>query len=143
MNALLRVLKFLKPYKRDAILAMVLLALGVGADLSIPRFVQILIDQGVVGKNMTVIFQTSLTMIGASILSALLAIVNTIFSVRVSQSFAADVRQAVYHKIQSFSFGNLDGFQTGRLLVRLTSDVNQLQIMVLLALRMLVRAPYY
>ncbi len=141
MSAIIKVLKFLKPYTRDAILAMVLLALGVGADLSIPRFVQILIDQGVIGKDMTIIFQTSLTMIGASILSALLAIVNTVFSVRVSQSFAADVRQAVYHKIQSFSFGNLDGFQTGRLLVRLTSDVNQLQIMVLLSLRMLVRAP--
>ncbi|MEE8569805.1 MAG: ABC transporter ATP-binding protein [Candidatus Bathyarchaeia archaeon] len=141
MSAIIKILKFLKPYTRDAILAMVLLALGVGADLSIPRFVQILIDQGVIGNNMTIIFQTSLTMIGASILSALLAIVNTVFSVRVSQSFAADVRQAVYHKIQSFSFGNLDGFQTGRLLVRLTSDVNQLQIMVLLSLRMLVRAP--
>ena len=141
MSAIIKVLKFLKPYTRDAILAMVLLALGVGADLSIPRFIQILIDQGVIGKDMTIIFQTSLTMIGASILSALLAIVNTVFSVRVSQSFAADVRQAVYHKIQSFSFGNLDGFQTGRLLVRLTSDVNQLQIMVLLSLRMLVRAP--
>ncbi|RLI36299.1 ABC transporter ATP-binding protein [Candidatus Bathyarchaeota archaeon] len=141
MSAIIKVLKFLKPYTRDAILAMVLLALGVGVDLSIPRFVQILIDQGVIGNNMTIIFQTSLTMIGASILSALLAIVNTVFSVRVSQSFAADVRQAVYHKIQSFSFGNLDGFQTGRLLVRLTSDVNQLQIMVLLSLRMLVRAP--
>ena len=141
MSAIIKVLKFLKPYTRDAILAMALLALGVGADLSIPRFVQILIDQGVIGNNMTIIFQTSLTMIGASILSALLAIVNTVFSVRVSQSFAADVRQAVYHKIQSFSFGNLDGFQTGRLLVRLTSDVNQLQIMVLLSLRMLVRAP--
>lgn len=141
MRALIRVLKFLKPYKRDAVLAMALLALGVVADLSIPRFVQVLIDQGVASKNMTVILQTSLTMIGASILSALLAIVNTVFSVRASQSFAADVRRAIYHKIQSFSFGNLDGFQTGRLLVRLTSDVNQLQIMVLLALRILVRAP--
>jgi ATP-binding cassette subfamily B protein len=141
MSALIRVLKFLKPYKRDAVLAMALLALGVGADLSIPRFVQVLIDQGVVGKNMTVILQTSLIMIGASILSALLAIVNSVFSVRAAQSFAADVRQVVYHKIQSFSFGNLDGFQTGRLLVRLTSDVNQLQMVVLLSLRILVRAP--
>jgi ATP-binding cassette subfamily B protein len=141
MSALIRVLKFLKPYTRDAVLAMALLALGVGADLSIPRFVQVLIDQGVVGKNMTVILQTSLIMIGASILSALLAIVNSVFSVRAAQSFAADVRQAVYHKIQSFSFGNLDGFQTGRLLVRLTSDVNQLQMVVLLSLRILVRAP--
>jgi ATP-binding cassette subfamily B protein len=141
MNALMRVLKFLKPYTRDAVLAMILLALGVGVDLLIPRFVQVIIDQGVTGKNMGIILQTSLIMIGVSILSALLAIVNTVFSVRASQSFAADVRQTIYHKIQSFSFGNLDAFQTGRLLVRLTSDVNQLQMVVLLSLRMLVRAP--
>jgi ATP-binding cassette subfamily B multidrug efflux pump len=141
MSALIRALKFLKPYTRDAVLAMVLLALVVGVDLSIPRFVQVIIDQGVVSKNMSVIFQTSLIMIGASILSALLSLANTVFSVRASQRFAADVREAVYHKIQSFSFGNLDAFPTGRLLVRLTSDVNQLQMVVMLALRMLVRAP--
>jgi ATP-binding cassette subfamily B multidrug efflux pump len=141
MSALLRVLKFLKPYTRDAVLAMALLALVVGTDLSIPRLVQVIIDQGVAGKNMSVILQTSLIMIGASILSAVLAIANTVFSVRVAQRFAADVRQAVYHQVQAFSFGNLDAFQTGRLLVRLTSDVNQLQMVVMLSLRMLVRAP--
>ena len=141
MSALIRTMKFLKPYKRDAALAMVLLTLVVGVDLSIPRLVQVIIDQGVATENMEVIINTSLIMIGASIISALLAIVNTVFSVKTSQSFAADVRKAVYHKIQSFSFRNLDAFETGRLLVRLTSDINQLQMVVLISLRMLTRAP--
>lgn len=141
MSALTRVLTFLKPYKRDAILAMVLLALVVGVDLYIPRLLQVIIDQGVAKKNMEVILNISLIMIGASILSAIISIANTIFSVRAAQSFAADVRKAVYHKIQSFSFGNLDDFQTGRLLVRLTSDINQLQMIVQISLRMLIRAP--
>jgi len=141
MSALTLVLKYLKPYKRDAVLAVVLLTLVVGVDLYIPRLVQVIIDQGVANKNMEVILNTSLLMIGASIFSALLAIANTIFSVKVSQGFAADVRKAVYNKIQSLSFGNLDDFQTGRLLVRLTSDINQLQMIVLIALRMLIRAP--
>jgi ATP-binding cassette subfamily B multidrug efflux pump len=141
MSALTRMMEFLKPYRRDAVLAIVLLALVVGLDLSIPRLLQVIIDEGVTPKNMEVIINTSLIMIGASILSALLAIANTVFSVRASQSFAADARKVIYHKIQSFSFGNLDKFQTGRLLVRLTSDINQLQMVVLLALRMLVRAP--
>ena len=133
MSALTRVLKYLKPYKRDAVLAVVLLTLVVGVDLYIPRLVQVIIDQGVANKNMEVILNTSLLMIGASIFSALLAIANTIFSVKASQGFAADVRKAVYNKIQSLSFGNLDDFQTGRLLVRLTSDINQLQMIVLIA----------
>ncbi len=141
MSALVRVIRFLKPYMRDAVVAMALLALVVGTDLSIPRLVQVIIDQGVAAKNLTVVLQTSLLMIGASVLSAVLAIANTIFSVRAAQHFAADVRQAVYHQVQAFSFGNLDAFPTGRLLVRLTSDINQLQMVVMIGLRMLVRAP--
>jgi len=134
-------LGFLKPYKRAVVLAVGLLALVVVADLSIPRLVQTIIDQGIVPKDMQVILNTSLIMIAATALSALLAIANTILSVRVAQSFAADLRKAVYHKVQSFSFGNLDRFQTGQLLVRLTSDINQLQMMILFSLRMLTRAP--
>jgi len=134
-------LGFLKPYKRAVVLAVGLLALVVVADLSIPRLVQTIIDQGIVLRDMQVILNTSLVMIGATALSALLAIANTILSVRVAQSFAADLRKAVYHKVQSFSFGNLDRFQTGQLLVRLTSDINQLQMMILFSLRMLTRAP--
>jgi ATP-binding cassette subfamily B protein len=141
MSALLRVTKFLKPYLRNAFIAMTLLSLVVGVDLLIPRLVQIIIDQGIATQNMQTILNISLIMVGASILSALLAVGNTIFSVRVAQNFAADIRRAVYHRIQSFSFGNLDNFQTGKLLVRLTSDINQLQMVILLTLRMLTRAP--
>ena len=141
MSALTKLLQYLKPYRRDAVLAMILLALVVVVDLSIPQFVQILIDQGIAGKDMGVILNTSIIMIGISVISALLAITNSVFSVRVSQSFGADIRKAVYHKIQSFSYGNLDYFKTGRLLIRLTSDINQLQTLVLLSLRMLIRAP--
>jgi ATP-binding cassette subfamily B multidrug efflux pump len=120
---------------------MVFLALVVIVDLAIPRLLQVIIDQGVVAQNMDVIVNTSLIMIGASILSALLALVNTVFSVKTAQSVGADLRAALFHKIQSFSFGNFDKFQTGRLLVRLTSDINQLQLVILLSLRLLVRAP--
>ena len=141
MSALTKLLQYLKPYRRDAVFAMILLALVVVVDLSIPQFVQILIDQGIAGKDMGVILNTSIIMIGISVLSALLAITNSVFSVRVSQSFGADIRKAVYHKIQSFSYGNLDYYKTGTLLIRLTSDINQLQTLVLLSLRMLIRAP--
>ena len=66
---------------------------------------------------------------------------NTFLAVRVAQSFAADVRSAAFHKIQKYSFGNLDKFQTGQLIVRLTSDVNSVQMMVMMGLRMFIRAP--
>jgi ATP-binding cassette subfamily B protein len=141
MSDFRRVLSYLKPYTRDAILATILLALVVVADLSIPRLVQVIIDQGVANKDLGVILRTSLLMIGASMLSAMFMVGNTIFAVRASRNFEADVREEIFGKIQTFSFGNLDDFTTGQLLTRLTSDLNQVRLIVTMGLRMFTRAP--
>jgi len=90
---------------------------------------------------MDVVLRTSLFMIGASLLSAAFMIGNTIFSVRASRGFEADVRESIFKKIQTFSFGNLDDFTTGQLLTRLTSDINQIQMIIIMGLRMFTRAP--
>jgi ATP-binding cassette subfamily B protein len=115
----------------------------VGADLLIPRLTQRIIDQGIATGNMRVIAVTAAVMIGAALLSALFSIGNTILAVRVSQGFAADVRSAVVRKVQTFSFGNLDRIRTGELLVRTTSDVNIVQSIVTMSLRLLTRAPVW
>jgi len=141
MNDLRRILRYVSPYKREVALAVVLLGLVVVTDLSIPRLVQVIIDEGIANKDMEVVVRTSILMIGASILSALLMIANTVYSVRTARSFEADLREAVFKKIQTFSFGNLDDFTTGQLLTRLTSDINQIQMIVLMSLRMFTRAP--
>lgn len=141
MNNLRRVLRYLSPHRKEAALAIVFLALVVLADLSIPRLVQVIIDDGVAQRNMNLILRTSFFMIGVSVLSASLMVANTIFSVKASRSFEADLRKAIFQKIQTFSFGNLDDFTTGQLLTRLTSDLNQIQIVVLMGLRMFTRAP--
>jgi len=119
----------------------VLLGLVVVTDLFIPRLIQTIIDDGIANKDIGVIFRTSLLMIGASILSALLAIANTLYSVKTSMSFEADLREALFKKIQTFSFGNLDDLTTGQLLTRLTSDLSQVQMIVTMSLRMFTRAP--
>ena len=141
MNDLRRVLRYVTPYKRETILAVVLLGLVVVTDLSIPRLVQVIIDEGVANKDMDIIMRTSLLMIGVSILSALLMVANTIYAVKTSRNFEADLREDIFKKIQTFSFGNLDDFTTGQLLTRLTSDINQIQIIILMSLRMFTRAP--
>jgi ATP-binding cassette subfamily B protein len=141
MSDLRRVLRYLSPYKKEAVLATILVAFVVLADLSIPRLVQVIIDDGVAQGDMNVILWTSLLMIGASILSAALSIANTYFSVKASRSFEADLREALFKKIQTFSFGNLDDLNTGQLLTRLTSDLNMVQLIVTMGLRMFTRAP--
>lgn len=141
MSELIRTAKYLKPYKKSAAFAVIFLALVVAAELAIPRLVQTIIDDGVAKQDMAVITQTSLIMVGVSLLAALFMTVNTIFAIRSSRGFEADLREATYEKIQAFSFGNLDEFTTGQLLTRLTSDLNQVRMVITLSLRMFTRMP--
>ena len=141
MSDLRRVLGYVKPYTKEVIAAVVLLGLVVAADLSIPRLVQVLIDEGVANQDMNKVFTTSALMIGASLLSALFMVGNTIASVKAGKNYEADLRDAVFKKVQTFSYGNLDDFNVGQLLTRMTSDINQLQMMIIMGLRMFTRAP--
>jgi ATP-binding cassette subfamily B protein len=141
MNDLRRVLRFISPYKKEVAFGTVFLGLVVFADLSIPGLIQVLIDNGVANQDMNVILRTSLLMIGASILSATLSIANTFYSVRASRGFEADLREALFKKVQTFSFGNLDDLNTGQLLTRLTSDLTMVQMIVSMGVRMFIRAP--
>jgi ATP-binding cassette subfamily B multidrug efflux pump len=89
------------------------------------------------------VVNTSAMMLAAAVLSALFAVANTVLSVRVGQGVGADLRSALVRKVQTFSFGNLDRLQTGELLVRSTSDVTQVQTIVMMSLRILTRAPLW
>jgi len=143
MKSLRRMIHFVQPYRKQAILSMVLLMGVVVADLLIPRLTQRVIDQGIARQDLGTILTTSLLMLGAAALSALFSIGNTLLSVRVAQSASADLRSAIVRQVQTFSFGNLDRIQTGQLLVRTTSDVSQVQMIVQMSLRMLTRAPLW
>jgi len=143
MSNLRRILHFVRPYRRSAILSTLLLLGVVAADLLVPRLTQQVIDEGVAKQDMAMILSTSLLMLGAAILSALFSVGNTVLSVRVAMGVSTDLRSALVGKVQDFSFGNLDRIQTGQLLVRATSDINQVQLIVQMALRILTRAPLW
>jgi ATP-binding cassette subfamily B multidrug efflux pump len=143
MKSLLRMIQFVKPYRVKAVWASILLVGVVIADLLIPRLTQRVIDQGINQQDIQVIVTTSALMLGAAALSAMFSIGNTLLSVRVAIGVATDVRSALVRKVQTFSFGNLDRLQTGQLLVRATSDINQVQTIVQMSLRMLTRAPLW
>jgi ATP-binding cassette subfamily B protein len=141
MNDVRKLLPFLKPYWRRAVVALVLLTTLVLLDLAIPRLIQRIIDQGITPNDQDVVIQTSILMIGISILSTLIAVGNSISSIQVGEGVARDIRQAMFLKIQTFSFGNLDQQRTGQLMVRLTSDVNAFKHLTQITLRIGTRAP--
>jgi ATP-binding cassette, subfamily B, multidrug efflux pump len=140
MNELFNLRKYLKPYTVAAILTMLLMVVMVALQLALPGLIQRIVDDGITPGNMTIVWQTTLIMLGVSVLNLLFAVGNTILSVRVAEGFARDLRKDLFYKIQSLSFGNLDRLQTGQLIVRLTSDITAVQHSVRMILNLSVRA---
>ena len=132
---------YLKPYWKQAAIAPLLMVVEVICDLLLPRLLETIVDQGIARSDMTLVLHTGILMIIVTSIGAVGGIGCTIFAVRASMNFGADVRSAVYRRVQTLSFGNLDKIGTAELVTRLTNDVNQVQEMLLMALRILVRAP--
>jgi ATP-binding cassette subfamily B protein len=141
MSPIRQIAAFLKPYRRPATLAPLLMVLEVTMDLLQPFLMKRLVDVGVATADLPVVIHTGLLMIGISFVGAFGGVGCTVFAVRAALSFGADLRSALYRHVQSLSFGNLDRLGTGQLVTRLTNDVNQVQDVVLIGLRILVRAP--
>jgi ATP-binding cassette subfamily B multidrug efflux pump len=141
MKQVFKLFSFVKPYWKKSLLSLVLLAAVVVMDLAIPRLVERIIDQGIAQSNMQVVLRTFLLMLGISILDTAFAIGNNNFSVQVGEGVVRDLREALFLKIQSFSFGNIDHLKTGQLMVRLSSDSSVIQRLFQITLRIGTRAP--
>ena len=142
MNPALKLIKFLKPYWRYALIAPALMLVEVAMDLMQPRMVAHIVDEGIAHLDLTVVLHTGLLMFGLAIIGALGGMSNGIFAEMTVQGAGADLREALFRKVQTFSFGNLDELETGQLITRLTNDVTQVQEALLLTLRVFVRAPF-
>ncbi len=138
---MLKLLRYLKPYWRDALVAPLLMIVEVTADLMQPTFLARIVDRGVASGDLPFVLRTGLEMIGIVLVGALGGIGCTITASRASMRFAADLRRDAYRRIQSLSFARQDAFSTSSLVTRLTNDVVQMQNLVLMMLRVLVRAP--
>ena len=141
MQSLGRLFIYLRPYRRQAILSLIALTTWVFLDLAIPRLIQRIIDQGILRNDQAVVLETAAVMLGISLLSAVIAVGNNILSVQAGEGVARDLREALFVRIQSYSYANLDQQRTGQLLVRLTSDINALKHLSQITLRIGTRAP--
>jgi ATP-binding cassette, subfamily B, multidrug efflux pump len=115
-----KLLRFLRPYWKSSVAALVLLTVVLVIDLAIPRLIQRIIDEGMRQGNMDIVLQTAAIMLGSLAQIADRARQQH-FSIRVGEAVARDLREALFLKIQSFSHGNIDRFTTGKLMVRLSS----------------------
>ncbi len=131
---------FLKPYWKITLLAPLFMMLEVSMDLLQPVLMAQIINEGVMKGDLDTIQRTG----GLMILVAFIGLIGgagcTVFSSTASMHFAADLRKKVFDKVQSFSFQNLDMFKGGSLITRMTADIVQLQMFVMMVLRS-IRSP--
>jgi ATP-binding cassette, subfamily B, multidrug efflux pump len=134
--------KFLKPYWKAALLGPVLMILEVAMDLMQPKLMADIVDNGVMAGDFGHVQRMGAWMLLTSLIGMIGGIGCSIFSTIAAQYFGADVRKALFKKVQSFSFRNLEEIHAGSLIIRLTNDVTQVQMFVQMLLRIMVRAPF-
>lgn len=134
-------LALVKPYWKRSLCALGMLAALVATDLSIPRLIQRLIDRGIFPSDQAEVISTGILMLIISVSGTVFAVGNNIFSVRVGESVARDLRRKLFRKIQSLSSRELANTGTGQLMVRLTSDTAAIQRLTQVSLRIGTRAP--
>lgn len=132
----------MKPYKLHIIIAYSLTFIELAVELLLPFFLGLMINEGVVHKNLSNIIMWGSIMIGLAFLSFIAGVFNSFFASHTSNSFAYDVRQVLFKKIQTFSFTNLDQYPTSGLVTRFTNDVRQVRDTVFMGLRVMTRAPF-
>lgn len=133
--------KYIKPYWVYFVLGPLCVIVEVIGEVFIPKLYSQIINNGVNNQNVGYIVGMAALMVGVSVLMLLGGVGGAYFGAKASVNFGADLRQDLYNKVQKYSFANIDKFQTGSLVTRLTNDVTQMQNMVNMLLRMCLRAP--
>lgn len=132
---------YIKPYLRDFTIGPVLMLTEVFGEILLPKLMSLIINHGVVVRDYGYIIKVGAMMCLIIIIMAVSGIGGAFFTSRASINFAGDLRMDIFSKVQEFSFRNLDRFSTGSLITRLTNDIQQIQQVLMLSLRLLMRAP--
>ena len=133
---------YLKPYLKETILAPLFKLFEAILELFVPLIMAVIIDKGIGNKDTTLILQQGAILIGLGMVGVAVSITAQYFAAKAATGFTADVRQALFAKIQYFSFSQLDALGNDTLLTRLTSDMNLVQNGLNIALRLLLRSPF-
>lgn len=135
------VFSYVKPYKWPAIIALLLMFVELFVELAQPLIIAKIIDEGILPSDGDTIVLWGIVMLFLSFLALGAGITNSYFSSHVAQSFGFDLRNALFRKIQSFTMATYLKFPASSLITRLTSDITQVQNVLFMSLRIMLRAP--
>lgn len=133
--------KYIKPYWKSFVFCPILMLTEVAGEVILPAFMANIINIGAAQHDVSYIVRTGLIMLLTALVMMTGGIGGAYFAARAAISFAADLRSDLFCKIQKFSFQNIDRFSTGSLVTRLTNDITQVQNVIMMGLKLLLRAP--
>lgn len=136
-----KLLKYLKEYVLQILLVFIFVFIQVMADLQLPDYMSKIIDIGIIGNDSSIILSVGKLMIFVSLLSGACTVLVGFLSSRIGAGFAMHLRNAVFTKVESFSIAEIDKFSTASLITRSTNDIQQIQMVLTVLLRMFLLAP--
>jgi len=133
--------KYVKPYLSAFIIGPCLMLVEVVGEILMPKLMSMIINNGIADRDTGYIIRIGLCMLAAAMIMAVGGVGGAYFSSKASICFTSDLRRDLFAKVQQFSFKNIDAYSTGSLVTRLTNDVQQVQQLMVMCLRMALRAP--
>ena len=133
--------KQIKQYKKDSLLTIFFVVVEVILEILIPLFMAHIIDDGISNRDINAVYKYGLIMFVIAIVTLSTGFLAGKYAAKASTGFAANLRDAMYTNIQSFSFSNIDKYSTAGLVTRLTTDVTNVQMAYQMIIRMCIRAP--
>lgn len=133
--------KYAKPYLSAFIIGPCLMITEVLGEIMLPKMMSLIINNGVAGRNHGYILWMGFLMVCVAFVMAASGVGGAYFSAKASICFTSDLRKDLFARVQQFSFKNIDDFSTGSLVTRLTNDIQQVQMVMMMILRIALRAP--
>ena len=138
-----KLFRFLKPYWWQVIILTLATGIQVWTTLRLPALMAEIINNGIVPGDTDYIWMTGLRMIGLAVISAVASLLSSYFAARVGTSYARDIREEIFTRIINFNLLDLKEFSTASLITRTTNDVNQVQMVTIMILSIMLRAPLF
>lgn len=138
---MIKLLKFLKPHRKFAVFTLLLAAINNILTLAFPLLMSQLINNGITQGNLENIKSVGGTLLLVCIVAAVISVLNCYCSSKVSTSFASELRETVFKKVESFSQGDIDKIGVPSLITRTTNDIRQVQDLILASLRSIITVP--
>ncbi len=139
---MIQLLKYLRHFKRESVLAPLFKMLEAGFDLLVPLVVAQIIDKGIAEKNTKYVLEMGGVLLLLAFVGLAFSITAQYFAAKASAGFGKELRHDLFRHIQGLSYTQIDKYGTSTFITRMTADINQIQTQVNMALRLLLRSPF-